>query len=152
MHPLDNKWYDRKYLVAILILFCPPVGLYALWKSKVFSDLVQIGITSAVVILILVIFTTLNKEDPTLALMEKRIKQNIFVSSLGTIKKIKIDSIAKIEERMCYIRYSFYNEMIKQDIRVSKKYIFLPDFSKIVKEEELITEIKAEGEWVSIGF
>jgi hypothetical protein len=36
VHP-GLKWYDRKFIVILILFFFFPVGLYGLWKSKSFS-------------------------------------------------------------------------------------------------------------------
>ncbi|WP_234111752.1 MULTISPECIES: hypothetical protein [Chryseobacterium] len=41
-----KKWYNKKWLVIILCIIFFPIGLYALWKSNVFSKGWKIGITA----------------------------------------------------------------------------------------------------------
>ncbi|TXK52336.1 hypothetical protein FVR03_01080 [Pontibacter qinzhouensis] len=57
--PIQNKWYNKTWLVILLLLFIFPVGIYALWKSERIGQLWKIGIT---VLLVLGIIANLSKD------------------------------------------------------------------------------------------
>lgn len=39
--PESTKWYNQLWLVLLLCLLVPPLGLYGLWKSRVIPPLVK---------------------------------------------------------------------------------------------------------------
>lgn len=67
-------WYDRKFTVIILIIIIFPVGLYGLWKSKVFSQKGKIAWTIG--ILAMVIIGNINQQPPPPSIKEAAQKEN----------------------------------------------------------------------------
>lgn len=57
---LTEKWYDKKWLVAVLCLFVFPVGLYALWKSSRVYKGWKIAWT---IIILLSVYAALSKDQ-----------------------------------------------------------------------------------------
>lgn len=51
----QKKWYDNKLVVYLLLVIFFPVGLYALWKNNSFSKGIKIGLTTIVMILVILI-------------------------------------------------------------------------------------------------
>ncbi|MCS7001166.1 MAG: MerC domain-containing protein [Bacteroidota bacterium] len=46
-HSPSQKWYDKKWLVTLLLILFFPIGLYALWKSTIISKKWKIAISAA---------------------------------------------------------------------------------------------------------
>lgn len=82
----------------------------------------------------------------------KRIKQRIEVSGMGLVKDFEVDSIQKLNDSTYFARHSFFNEMVNKEIRTSKKYHFNQGFDSITQVEDLLIEMKSEGEWMPTGW
>jgi len=50
MNTDEKKWYDKTWLVVLLVLLLPPVGLYGLWKNKGISKGIKFGVTGLLAI------------------------------------------------------------------------------------------------------
>lgn len=50
-----KKWYDNKIIVYVALIVFFPVGLYALWKNKEFSQGMKIGLTAIVLLIVFMI-------------------------------------------------------------------------------------------------
>jgi|AntRauTorcE11897_2_1112592.scaffolds.fasta_scaffold10792_3 hypothetical protein len=50
----DYKWYDRKWVVILLLIVFFPVGFYALYKNRTFSTTAKWSISGVVVLLIVI--------------------------------------------------------------------------------------------------
>ena len=60
--PTANAWYNKTWLVILLLFIFFPVGLYALWKSDTILKNVKMGVTGVFVLLIIIgIFADDNK-------------------------------------------------------------------------------------------
>jgi hypothetical protein len=106
--------------------------------------------------ILLILFSScqesIREADIKLSLMEKRIKQYIVVSSWGMIKEVKIDSLYKINDSTCFARHNFFNPVFNQEVRVSTEYKFNIGIDSVTSKQQLITEVKAEGEWKKMDF
>jgi hypothetical protein len=86
----DTKWYDKKWLVAVLCVLFFPVGLYALWMSRTIGQGWKIGVT---IFIALVVFASIGGDENKNASAE--VSQS--APELTTAQK---DSIAKVEQVM----------------------------------------------------
>jgi len=85
----DNiKWFNKTWLVIILLIFFFPVGLYGLWKSVKFSNFLKIGLTALIILIIYSSFTD-NKNKVVDQASEKQ-KTEIDTVAVDTIKSTKI--------------------------------------------------------------
>lgn len=53
---MKQKWYDKKWLVILLLVVFYPIGVYALWKNKDFSFPVKILLTAILVVYVSIMF------------------------------------------------------------------------------------------------
>lgn len=53
---MKQKWYDKKWLVILLLVVFYPVGVYALWRGKSFSSSIKILFTVILTIFVLIIY------------------------------------------------------------------------------------------------
>lgn len=56
----ENKWYDKTWLVILLLVIIFPVGIYALWKSRTISKFWKISVT---ILVLMVLFSDMDKES-----------------------------------------------------------------------------------------
>lgn len=74
----NNKWYDNKAVVVILMILFFPVGLYALWKSNTISKNWKIGVSAVFGFLFIIAIATDDKSDSkTAKKVEKKEKKEI---------------------------------------------------------------------------
>lgn len=50
----DYKWYDRKWVVILLLIVFFPIGFYALYQNQTFSTTVKWSISGVVILLIVI--------------------------------------------------------------------------------------------------
>lgn len=93
-----------------------------------------------------------NPSDKQLQTMKKRITQHIDVNGMGMIKDFTIDSINKVSDTSCFARHFFHNPMFDKDVRVSTIYYFNTGIDSVKATEDVLTEMKSEGEWVHLGY
>ena len=48
------RWFDNQVTVVVLLIFFPPLGLYALWENSTFTPNAKLIVTGIVVVLGLV--------------------------------------------------------------------------------------------------
>ena len=51
----QEKWYDNKLVVFLLLIIFFPIGLYALWKNKNISKIFKIGVTTFYLVLVFIL-------------------------------------------------------------------------------------------------
>ena len=51
---MEKKWYQRTWVIALLLYFCWPVGLYLMWKHATWSQKVKKGVTIVMVGLVII--------------------------------------------------------------------------------------------------
>jgi len=88
-----------------------------------------------------------NEKSSVKSLVEERITQKIDIDAMGTIKDLKIISVKKVNDTTYKAIYTFINEMVNKEIRVTRNYTFTINLDSITNEEDLKTEMKSEGEW-----
>lgn len=122
---LNNKWYDNKAIVILLIILFFPVGLFAMWKSNSFSKKWKIGVSAFFVLLFIISIATDDKSD------QKDRNKSV---SYEKIKEDKKSDFVKTEEPQ--------NLNSFQNIFVSQK---IEQFSSQIKEGKSANEIKSEA-------
>lgn len=76
-----DKITNRKWFIIVILLLVPPIGLYFMWKNKIFSKLTRIIIT----IIVALFFVVVTQYDPD----EVRINKAHETVESNTADKIK---------------------------------------------------------------
>lgn len=87
-------------------------------------------------------------ESQPQSLAEKRIKQDLDVV-LMTIK-YEIETLERMNDTTYRVVYSYYNEIVDKDVRITDDYYFTSDLDSIIGDINIKGEIKSEGEWVEV--
>lgn len=108
-------------------------------------------------IIVLVLFvgfglSSCNGTSSESSIAKKRIIQKIEADGMGMIKKLKIESVEKLNDSMFKGIHSFTNPLVDKDVRITRDYTFTADFDSITNVEDVKFEIKSQGEWVESGF
>ena len=115
---MKTNWYDKKWVVIVLIIIFFPIGLYGLWKNKDFSKGVKIGITVPIILYFLISIiiggsdtTTTSKESKT------NVKHLGIIYDIPQLDGKNINQVIKIlgkpdsdDESMTNERQSFYSK------------------------------------------
>lgn len=80
---MKQKWYDKKWLVILLLVVFYPVGVYALWKNKGFSLPAKVLLTAILAVYVSIMYvygpettnTFYHQDDKALSVL----KSNYFV-------------------------------------------------------------------------
>ena len=88
----SNAWYEKTWLIIILIVIFFPVGLYALWKNSTISKGWKIGVT--VVIALILITNIGGKNDKSQSATSNKNTNKVF--DVSPLIGLNIDSIRKI--------------------------------------------------------
>ncbi len=90
--PTQTRWYDKIWLVIVLLVVFFPVGLYALWKSSSIKNDWKIGITILIGIILIANLSNTkksgNSQNTTITTTTKE-------DSIAKVKKDRIDKIRK---------------------------------------------------------
>ena len=81
----SNAWYEKTWLIIILIIIFFPVGLYALWKNSTISKGWKIGVT--VVIALIVIANIGGKNDKSQSVTNSTTNESSTTSTEPTKEK-----------------------------------------------------------------
>lgn len=106
-------------------------------------------------LLISVIFiTSCGNNNPEKSLAEKRIIQKIESNSMGMLNDLNVEKVEKTNDSVYIGIHSFTNPLVGKEVRITRNYTFKNDFDEITDYEDIMFEIKSEGEWVEtdIGF
>jgi len=60
---LEQKWYDKIWVVILLCILFFPVGLYALWKNSRLTDGNKLAIAGVIIIVLIILFGTPEKDQ-----------------------------------------------------------------------------------------
>ena len=83
---MELKWYNKTWLVVLLIIIFFPVGLYALWKNETISKGWKIGVAA---FFVLAAITALAGEGAEKFDLEKEKKSQLFDIAYNSEKNLK---------------------------------------------------------------
>jgi hypothetical protein len=116
----SNKWYNKTWLVVLLLFCFFPMGLYGLWKSQVISKGWKIGATSFYCLLfVLAVISPSNPEaaykstpDETRADEVLEVKPE---ETPSTVKTVTDSPVNKMSSRKKHSSYTSIAEMMEDD-------------------------------------
>lgn len=94
----NKKWYDKKSTVIILLLFLFPIGLYALWKSRMIDFRWKIALSIIIFLLLVIKISNLSNHAEE--------KREIEVNNLNQQGMNFLNQKEYIEARICFIKAS----------------------------------------------
>ena len=78
-------------------------------------------------------------------------KIQIYLDKGDEVQNATVDSVFHTAPNTFVGIYSFYNSLVRKDIRVTARYIFTSGLEEIVDRKQLKIESRKEGEWVDTG-
>jgi hypothetical protein len=127
-----NSWYNKTYLVVVLIIFIFPVGLYALWKNEKVPQVLKIGVTVFIALCVIFSWNSEIKAPPLDIKKEKQTQlRNMAFDSESKIKRNLKDpsSYELIDKDYRFLNDSIYDIKIKYsatnsfNARIQNQYI-----------------------------
>lgn len=86
------------------------------------------------------------------SLVKKRIKQSIDIKGMGMLKDINIESVEKVNDTTFKAICSFLNPAMNKEVRITRNYYFTANHDTITGSEDILTQMKSEGEWVDTNW
>ncbi len=149
----NQKWHEKPVVVVLLLIFFFPLGLYFMWKNKIWSNKARIGITVVIALLVITQIKTPRNNQSTSATGENEAELSYvmefnsidFMKGYWTLgdhpdiigKKIKVTMpVNKLNDTYCKVKWEpALNLASEAKTDKDVRYQLYAYFNKSSKEE-----------------